>query len=201
MHSHSTMSESPQVVKIMRDEQVIGEYSLPEVLRLLADGTLRTSDYYRHNGMPNWIKLSQLQDEERARAKTREDQLVAEAVKVRLAEQERFKQRVDEKVRSRLAGAGSLLAGARSKVAQKTGLLGGVFFVCGVVGAVSAISQRDKAQSAGSVSAAIMFLAGDRNSFWFDKIGKSGYEFIAFLCGAIALLGLGLIIAGLSRKK
>ena len=196
------MSESPQVVKIMRDEQVIGEYSLPEVLRFLADGTLRTSDYYRHNGMPNWIKLSQFQDEERARAKTREDQLVAEAVKVRLAEQERFKQRVHEKVRSRLAGAGSLLAGARSKVAQKTGLLGGVFFVCGVVGAVSAISQRDKAQSAGSVLAAIMFLAGDdRNSFWFDKIGKSGYEFIAFLCGAIALIGLGLIIAGLSRSK
>ena len=196
------MSESPQVVKIMRDEQVIGEYSLPEVLRFLADGTLRTSDYYRHNGMPNWIKLSQFQDEERARAKTREDQLVAEAVKVRLAEQERFKQRVEEKVRSRLAGAGSLLAGARSKVAQKTGLLGGVFFVCGVVGAVSAISQRDKAQSAGSVSAAIMFLAGDdRNSFWFDKIGKSGYEFIALLCGAIALIGLGLIIAGLSRSK
>ena len=128
-------------------------------------------------------------------------------MKVRLAEQERFKQRVYEKVRSRLAGAGSLLAGARSKVAQKTGLLGGVFFVCGVVGAVSAISQRDKAQSAGSVSAAFMYLTGDRNSFlgrssfWFNEIGKSGYEFIAILCGAIALLGLGLIIAGLSRNK
>lgn len=195
------MSEPPQMVKIMRNKEVIGEYPLPEVPRLLADGTLKASDYFWHKGMPNWIKLSQLQDDERARARTTEDQLVAEAVKVRLAEQERFKQRVDEKVRSRLAGAGSLLAGARSKVAQKTGLLGGVFFVCGVVGAVSAISQRDKAQSAGSVSAAIMFLAGDRNSFWFDKIGKSGYEFIAFLCGAIALLGLGLIIAGLSRNK
>jgi len=144
-------------------------------------------------------------EDDEARAKTREDQLVAEAVKVRLAEQERFKQRVDEKVRSRLAGAGSLLAGARSKLAQKSGLLGGVFFVCGVVGAVSSISQRDKEQSAGSVWAAFMFLAGDRNSFWnsfwLNKIGKSGYEFIAILFGAIALLGLGLIIAGLVRRK
>jgi hypothetical protein len=198
------MSESPQVVKIMRDEQVIGEYSLPEVLRLLADGTLRTSDYYRHNGMLNWIKLSELQDEERARAKTREDQLVAEAVKVRLAEQEGFNQRVDERVRSRLA---ERLAEARSKLAkksgllgQKSGLLGGVWFVCGVCVVFVSIDQRDKAQSAGSVGAAISSLFG--SEYVSDSsIGSIGHEFIALVFGAIALLGLALIIAGLVRRK
>ena len=189
------MSESPQVVKIMRDEQVIGEYSLPEVLRFLADGTLRTSDYYRHNGMPNWIKLSQLQDEDRARAKTREDQLVAEAVKVRLAEQERFNQRVDEEVRSRLAYVGSKDAAGQGGKDNNLGVLGSVLFVGGVVGVVGAFSSRDQAQSA---SDGITLLSGSRN---YTKINSSGYETFDFVAGAVALLGLGLIIAGLSRNK
>ena len=189
------MSEPPQVVKIMRNKEVIGEYPLPEVPRLLADGTLKASDYFWHKGMPNWIKLSQLQDDERARARTTEDQLVAEAVKVRLAEQERFNQRVDEEVRSRLAYVRSKDAAGQGGKDNNLGVLGGVLFVGGVVGVVGAFSSRDQAQSA---SDGITLLSGSRN---YTKINSSGYETFAFVAGAVALLGLGLIIAGLSRNK
>ncbi len=175
------MSEPPQVVKIMRDKQVIGEYSMPEVFRFLAIGTLRTSDYYWHKGMPNWIKLSQLQDEDQAIAKAREE--------------ERFNLRVDEAVRLRLAEAGSRGSMGQGGKDNNLGVLGGVLFVSGVVGVVGAFASRDKAQSA---SDGITFLSGSRN---YTKIDSSGYEAFAFVAGAIALLGLGLIVAGLSKNK
>jgi hypothetical protein len=188
------MSEPLQLVKIMRDKQVIGEYSLPEVFRFLAIGTLRTSAYYWHKGMPNWIKLSQLQ-EDQAIAKAREEQLFAEAVKDRLTEEARFNQRVDEAVRSRLAEARSKGAMGQGGKDNNLGVLGGVLFVGGVVGVVGAFASRDKAQSA---SDGITFLSGSRN---YSKIDSSGYETFAFVAGAVALLGLGLIIAGLARNK
>ncbi len=165
----------------MRDKQVIGEYSMPEVFRFLAIGTLRTSDYYWHKGMPNWIKLSQLQDEDQAIAKAREE--------------ERFNLRVDEAVRLRLAEAGSRGSMGQGAKDNNLGVLGGVLFVSGVVGVVGAFASRDKAQSA---SDGITFLSGSRN---YTKIDSSGYEAFAFVAGAIALLGLGLIIAGLARNK
>ena len=77
------MSE-PLQVKIMRDKQEIASYPFADLLRLLADGTLRPTDHYWHKGMLNWVKLSLLQEQEQAKAKASEDLLVAEAVKIRM---------------------------------------------------------------------------------------------------------------------
>ena len=68
----------------MRDKQEIASYPFADLLRLVADGTLRSTDHYWHKGMPNWVKLSQLQEQERTKAKIEEDRKVAEAVKARL---------------------------------------------------------------------------------------------------------------------
>jgi hypothetical protein len=53
------MSSPPQVT-IVRDGKELGTYDLAEVLRLLAAGTLKPTDYYWHEGMRVWELLSKL---------------------------------------------------------------------------------------------------------------------------------------------
>lgn len=81
-----TMTDPNQLVKIMREKMEIGEYPLSEVLGLLADGTLRSTDYYWFKSLPHWVKLSELELQERVRAKAEVDRLVSEAK----AEEERL---------------------------------------------------------------------------------------------------------------
>jgi GYF domain 2 len=81
------MSE-PLQAKIMRDKQEIGSYPFADLLRLLADGTLKPTDLYWCKGMPSWLKLSQLEEQERAKLKAEADRKVAEALMLR-SQQER----------------------------------------------------------------------------------------------------------------
>lgn len=60
---------TPQTVKVSRDGKEIGEYSVPEVLRLLAEGTLRGTDHYWQQGMTDWALLSGLKAKEEIRTK------------------------------------------------------------------------------------------------------------------------------------
>jgi hypothetical protein len=53
------MSSTLQVT-IVRDGKEIGTYDFSEVLRLLAAGTLKPTDYYWHEGMRVWELLSKL---------------------------------------------------------------------------------------------------------------------------------------------
>ena len=51
---------SPLQVTIVRAGKEIGTYDLAEVLRLLAAGTLKPTDFYWHEGMGGWELLSKL---------------------------------------------------------------------------------------------------------------------------------------------
>jgi hypothetical protein len=53
------MSE-PLQVKVSRDGKEIGTYSALEAIRLLANGTLKGTDFYWHEGMAGWAPLVQL---------------------------------------------------------------------------------------------------------------------------------------------
>jgi hypothetical protein len=58
---------SPLLVKISQDGKEIVEYSVQEAVRLLTDGTLRTTDHYWHDGMTEWAPLVKLQASEARR--------------------------------------------------------------------------------------------------------------------------------------
>jgi phage shock protein PspC (stress-responsive transcriptional regulator) len=60
---------TPLTVKVSRDGKEIGEYSVPDALRLLAEGTLRGTDHYWQQGMPDWALLSGLKAKEEVRIK------------------------------------------------------------------------------------------------------------------------------------
>ena len=105
----SNMSQ-PLQVKVSRDGKEIGTYDSAEAVRLLAYGTFKETDFYWHEGMADWAPLAQLQEaealrqsaeealnakqeearkaeqlgQEKARAKEKEDQAVAEAVRLRI---------------------------------------------------------------------------------------------------------------------
>jgi fatty acid desaturase len=49
----------PLKVKIIRDNQEIGSYHFEDLVRLLADGTLKPTDQYWHSGMPKESTLEQ----------------------------------------------------------------------------------------------------------------------------------------------
>ena len=76
------------------------------------------------------------------------------------------------------------------------GWFGWVFFVGGVVGALQSFSSRDTAQKLQNGWKG--YIPGTRI---YEKIDSSSYEAFAFVAVAIALLGLGLIVAELQRKK
>jgi phage shock protein PspC (stress-responsive transcriptional regulator) len=59
----------PLTVKVSRDGKEIGEYSVPDALRLLAEGTLRGTDHYWQQGMTDWALLSGLKAKEEVRIK------------------------------------------------------------------------------------------------------------------------------------
>ena len=60
---------TPQTVKVSRDGKEIGEYAVPEALRLLAEGTLRGTDHYWQQGMTDWALLVGLKAKEEFRLK------------------------------------------------------------------------------------------------------------------------------------
>ena len=75
-----------------------------------------------------------------------------------------------------------------------------VLFVSGVAGVLGAYFARNDAQSESETG-----LVSGRgfSAHWgpYPQIDSSGYYAFAFVAGAIALLGLGRIIAGLVRSK
>ena len=60
---------NPLTVKVSRDGKEIGEYSVPDALRLLVEGTLRGTDHYWQQGMTDWALLSGLKAKEEIRTK------------------------------------------------------------------------------------------------------------------------------------
>ena len=57
------------MVRVSRDGKEIGEYSVPDALRLLVEGTLRGTDHYWQQGMTDWALLSGLKANEEIRIK------------------------------------------------------------------------------------------------------------------------------------
>jgi hypothetical protein len=51
----------PLQVRVSREGKEIGTYELAEVVRLLAFGVLRPTDYYWHSGMTEWRLLQELE--------------------------------------------------------------------------------------------------------------------------------------------
>jgi len=190
---------SPLQVTIVRAGNEVGTYELAEVLRLLGAGTLKPTDYYWHEGMRGWELLSKLDTSEvlRVRAEA-EEKLNREKTEreSRARDDERLRQRVEEEVRARLTGERAKGAPSTGVDGGTLGCLGGVLFVGGVVVVLNSFSSRDKEQR--QHNGVFGYIPGTRE---YEKIDTSGYEAVAFVAGAVALLGLGLIIAGLSRKK
>ena len=60
---------NPLTVKVSRDGKEIGEYSVPDALQLLVEGTLRGTDHYWQQGMTDWALLSGLKAKEEVRIK------------------------------------------------------------------------------------------------------------------------------------
>lgn len=191
------MSE-PLLVRIARAGKEVGTYDSAEVLRLLRVGMLKPTDHYWHLGMGGWERLSNLDASEGLRLRAEaEEKLNREKAEreLRVQDDERLRHRVEAEVRARLAE--EMGKGAPSKDAEENnlGCFGGVLFAGGVVGVLGAYGARNNEQKS---SDGLTFLSGSRR---YTPIDSSGYDTFAFVAGAVALLGLGLIIAGLSRKK
>ena len=60
---------TPLMVRVSRDGKEIGEYSVPDALQLLSEGTLRGTDHYWQQGMTDWALLSGLKAKEEIRTK------------------------------------------------------------------------------------------------------------------------------------
>ena len=189
---------SPLQVRIARGGKEVGSYDSAEALRLLGLGTLKPTDHYWHSGMGGWELLSKLDESEAKRliteAQQKLDALKAEKLSI-AGDEERLSQKVEEAVRARLAEERAKGAPSKDADDNNLGCFGGVLFVGGVVGVLGAYSSRNNEQRG---SDGLTFLSGSRR---YTPIDSSGYDAFAFVAGAVALLGLGLIIAGLSRKK
>lgn len=191
------MSSSRQVT-IARDGKEIGTFNPEEAVRLLVLGQLLDTDHFWHEGMANWEFLTRLKDSEELRLKSEaEERSSREKLEKEMREkdEERLRKKVEEAVKQRLAE--ELGKGARDKEGEENnlGCFGGALFVGGVIAVLGAFSSRNNAQRA---SDGLTFLSGSRR---YTPIDSSGYDAFAFVAGAVALLGLGLIIAGLARKK
>ena len=113
----------------------------------------------------------------------------------RARDDEQLRQRVEAEVRARLTEERAKGAPSAEAEENNLGCFGGVLFAGGVVGVLGAYGARNNEQRG---SDGLTFLSGSRR---YTPIDSSGYDAFAFVAGAVALLGLGLIIAGLSRKK
>ena len=71
------------MVRVSRDGKEIGEYSVPDAIRLLVEGTLRGTDHYWQQGMTDWALLSGLKAKDEVRIKN-ETRRKPEMKKVRL---------------------------------------------------------------------------------------------------------------------
>jgi TctA family transporter len=149
--------------------------------------------------MGGWELLSKLDDSEvlRVRAEA-EEKLNREKTEreSRARDDERLRQRVEAEVRARLTEERAKGAPSTGIDGSTLGCLGGVLFVGGVVVVLNSFSSRDKEQR--QHNGLFGYIPGTRE---YEKIDTSGYEAVAFVAGAVALLGLGLVIAGLSRRK
>jgi hypothetical protein len=188
----------PLQVRIARAGKEVGSYDSAEALRLLGLGTLKPTDHYWHLGMGGWELLSKLDESEAKRliteAQQKLDALKAEKLSI-AGDEERLRQKVEEAVRARLAEERAKGAPSKDADDNNLGCFGGVLFAGGVVGVLGAYGARNNEQRS---SDGLTFLSGSRR---YTPIDSSGYDAFAFVAGAVALLGLGLIIAGLSRKK
>jgi hypothetical protein len=190
------MSKSPSV-RISRAGKEIGTFSPDEAIRLLSQGELLPTDYFWQAGMTNWERLSKLKDaqelRQRAESEERANREKSESG-MREEDDEKLRRKVEEAVRERLAEER-----AKEELAKQggcnLGLLGGALFAGGVVAVLLAYNARNNEQRK---SDALEWATGSRR---YTPIDSSGYDAFAFVAGAAALLGLALIIVGLSRKK
>jgi len=60
---------TPLMLRVSRDGKEIGEYSVPDAVRLLSEGTLRGTDHYWQQGMTDWALMSGLKAKEEVRIK------------------------------------------------------------------------------------------------------------------------------------
>jgi hypothetical protein len=183
-------------VRIARAGKEVGIYDAAEALRLLGLGTLKPTDHYWHPGMAGWELLSKLDASERLSAEA-DERLKREKAEAELSatDDERLKQRVEAEVAARLAEERAKGSPSKDAEGNNLGCIGGVFFAGGVIGVLVAYGSRNNEQR---TSDALTFASGSRR---YASIDSSGYDAVAFVAVAVALLGLGLIIAGLSRKK
>jgi hypothetical protein len=77
---------SPLLVKISRDGKEIGTYEANEAVRLRADGTLKGTDFYWHEGMPNWAPMTEFLASESGRKLAEEEALQRKQEKAKEAE-------------------------------------------------------------------------------------------------------------------
>jgi len=194
LHCDSTMS-SPLLVKISRDGKELGTYEAKEALRLLINGTLEGTDFYWHDGMTEWAPLLNLVSSETFKQLAQKAEAVAKA-KAEL--KERAKRKANEDAISATAKAATTFGVKRSVSGRHDNLaeVGGWLFAVGVVAVPGAYFARNNAQSESD-----KYWEGMSHRGPYPKIDSSGYETFAFVAGAVALLGLGLIIAGLVRSK
>jgi len=190
---------SPLQVRIARAGKEVGTYDSAEALRLLGLGTLKPTDHYWHSGMGGWELLSKLDASEGLRVRAEaEEKLNREKVEreSRARDEELLRQRAEAESRARFSEERA--KGASGDILGGNGLggLGGLLFVGGVVVVLNAFSSRDQEQRLHN--GLFGYIPGTRT---YEKIDSSGYEAVAFVAGAIALLGLGLIVAWLARKK
>lgn len=187
----------PMKVRIARSGKEIGTFNAEEAVRLLALGQLLSTDYFWHEGMANWALLPNLKNSEELRLKSEAEKMVnrEKLEKEKREDEDRLRQKVEEAVKQRLAEERANGGQGKEGEENNLGCFGGALFVGGVVAVLGAYSSRNNAQRA---SDGLTFLSGSRR---YTAIDSSGYDAFTFVAGAVALLGLGLIIAGLARKK
>jgi len=77
---------SPLLVKISRDGKEVGTYEAQEAVRLRADGTLKGTDFYWHEGMPNWAPMTEFLASESGRKLAEEEAIRALKIQKRAEE-------------------------------------------------------------------------------------------------------------------
>lgn len=191
------MSE-PLKVRIARAGKELGSYEVGVAVQLLSSGQLEPTDHFWLPGMAGWELLSKLKETAEHRSKSEaEERANRERAEreMREKDEERLRQKVEEAVQQRLADERAKGAQGGKPEENNLGCVGGALFVGGILAVLGAYSSRNKAQMA---SDGLTLLSGSRR---YTPIDSSGYDSFAFVAGAVALLGLGLIIAGLSKRK
>ena len=191
------MSE-PLKVRIARAGKELGSFEVGVAVQRLSSGQLEPTDHFWLPGMAGWELLSKLKEtvEQRSKSEAQERANRERAEReMREKDEERLRQKVEEAVQQRLADERAKGAQGGKPEENNFGCVGGALFVGGILSVLGAYSSRNKAQMA---SDGLTLLSGSRR---YTPIDSSGYDAFAFVAGAVALLGLGLIIAGLSKRK